>query len=520
MPTKPSSFALTPSHMAASAIRAHFPLIHGWWPAVALMALSGCGGIADEADASATTVEQSLSKGRSPRGERLFDEPFRNTNGRSCATCHVRDEHTVLTPAHVSARLAADPSDPLFNRIDADDPLAAEPTYEHLKKGLVRVVLDLPDNMDLIDLEGNVVTGPERTVEVWRGVPTVENTAITAPYQYDGRRETLQEQAQGAVTAHSEGGEVRRRDLDAIAEFQEQQFSSDRARRVAKKLARGVPVEDIERPELDMELTPAQARGLELYNAACEACHGGATTTQVVNREVHDFAFVQLKPDGNVLFDTTVQPPVPVLLPRPNDEFLNIGTGNFSVLGAVRYLPRLQRRRGAAALSLPLLHRWNADDEEGGSAADSGDGERQPVRPAARARRERRAHLRAQLLAAALLYGPGASGDHGRPRAFRSLRRAPAAGYREQRAVLPRQHRRDLARPGRHLQPIHRAVLPDAEPAADQPAGVRGRAARVLHTSAEAGPDRISERAVNPRQASAASVEAAQSAEADLAHHA
>ena len=119
--------------------------------------------------------------------ERLFDEAFRNTNGRSCATCHVRDEHTVLTPALVIARLAADPTDPLFNRIDADDPLAAEPTYEHLKKGLVRVVLHLPDNMDLIDFAGNVVTPPDRTLAVWRGVPSVENAAITAPYQYDGR---------------------------------------------------------------------------------------------------------------------------------------------------------------------------------------------------------------------------------------------------------------------------------------------------------------------------------------------
>jgi cytochrome c peroxidase len=129
-------------------------------------------------------------------------------------------------------------------------------------------------------------------------------------------------------------------DLDALAEFQARQFSSNRARSVAKQLARGVPVGDIVRPELDFEgLSPAQKRGRELYNQACEVCHGGATTTLIVDREIHDLAFVELKPDGNVLFDTTVQPPVPVLLPRPNDEFLNIGTGNFSVLGQVGVLP-------------------------------------------------------------------------------------------------------------------------------------------------------------------------------------
>jgi cytochrome c peroxidase len=322
-------------------IQAQLPVSHSGWAAVVLLALSACGGLADEGDTSSFTTAQSLSRGHhGANGEQLFERPFAGTNGRSCATCHVRDEHTVLTPANVSARLAADPTDPLFKRIDADDPLAAEPTYEHLKKGLVRVVLDLPENMDLLDIEGNVVTSPERTIEVWRGVPTVENTAITAPYQYDGRRATLQEQAQGATTAHSEGGEVLVPDLDALAEFQSKQFSSGRARSVAKQLAHGVPVADIERPELRFEgFTPAQARGLEVYNRACEACHGGATTTQVINRDVHDLAFVELKPDGNVLFDTTVQPPRAVLLPRPADEFLNIGTGNFSYLGQVGILP-------------------------------------------------------------------------------------------------------------------------------------------------------------------------------------
>jgi cytochrome c peroxidase len=307
-----------------------------------LLALAACSGLADdEANAHATSTAQNLSQGHPPpNGKKLFDEPFADTNGRSCSTCHVLDEHTVLTTANVAARLAADPGDPLFNRIDADDPFAPELTFEHLKKGLVRVVLDLPDNMDLIDLEGNVVTNAARTIEVWRGVPTVENTAITAPYQYDGRALNLQDQAQGAISTHSEGPLVASEDLDAIAEFQQRQFSSNRARSVARKLDRGVPVEEIERPELTMELTPSQARGLELYNLACEACHGGATTLQVVNRAVHDFAFVELKPDGNVLFDTSVTPPVPVLLPRPNDEFLNIGLANLSYLGQLGILPQ------------------------------------------------------------------------------------------------------------------------------------------------------------------------------------
>ncbi|HYQ44052.1 MAG TPA: hypothetical protein VER11_18855 [Polyangiaceae bacterium] len=277
----------------------------------------------------------SRSHGKPPKGDELFQTAFKHTNGRSCATCHVLADHTVLTPAHVATLLAEHPNDPLFNPIDADDPTAAVPTYEHLKKGLVRVVLNLPDNMDLIDFDGNVVTPPDRTLAVWRAVPTVENTAITAPYQYDGRKKTLQEQAQGAITAHSQGGLVSSRELDALADFQQAQFSSKRAEKVAKKLAHGVPVEDIERPELHMRLTAAQERGLAVYNIACEACHGGAKNLQVVNRDVHDLAFLELNADGNVVFDTSVQPPRPVETPQPDNEFLNVGFANISYLGQI-----------------------------------------------------------------------------------------------------------------------------------------------------------------------------------------
>lgn len=306
-------------------------------PAIALLSLGACGGVADETETHTMSLAEPLKRGHHPRsGAHLFETAFRGTNGRSCATCHVREDHTTLTPGHVAALLAENPADPLFNPLDADDPLAPEPTYEHLKKGLVRVILDLPDNMDLIDFEGNVVTPPDRTIAVWRAVPSVENAVITAPYQYDGREVTLQEQAQSAITAHSEGGPARARDLDAIAEFQQKLFTSKRAEKVAKKLRRGVPVDQIERPELDMRgLTPAQRRGRDVYDLACEACHGGATTLQIVNREIHDLAFVKLKADGNVVFDTSVQPPRPVLEPRPNNEFMNVGFGNISYLGQI-----------------------------------------------------------------------------------------------------------------------------------------------------------------------------------------
>jgi cytochrome c peroxidase len=298
--------------------------------------VSACGGAVDQPERTASVNEaDGLSHGQREQGERLFQTPFPHTNGRSCATCHVLDAHTVLTPEHVTSLLATNPSDPLFNPIDADDPQAATPTYEHLKKGLVRVVLKLPANMDLIDFDGNVVTPPDRTVSVWRAVPTTDNTAITAPYQYDGREGTLQDQAQGAIINHSQGRQVCQDDLDAIAAFQQDEFTSKRAKSVAQQLAHGTPVGQIERPELSMKLTDAQARGLAVYNTACEACHGGATTLEVTNRTIHDLAFVELKSDGNVLFDASVQPPAAVLKPSPNDEFLNVGFANLSYLGQI-----------------------------------------------------------------------------------------------------------------------------------------------------------------------------------------
>lgn len=316
-------------------------------PALAVSVLAACGGVDD--GESVLTLDQAMKKDKGDngnrghghsnpkkRGEELFRTAFDDTNGRSCASCHVLNEDTVLKPEHVAALLESNPDDPLFNAIDADDPSAAELTFDHLKKGLVRVKLKLPDNMDLIDFAGDVVTPPDRMYEVWRAVPTVANSAISAPYQYDGRFPTLQIQAQHAITDHSQGPDVASRDLDDIAAFQESVFTSERAKWVAKKMNRGIPVEDIDAPELRMELTPAQERGRAVYAAACEACHGGATTMQITNPEVHALAFLQLNADGNVIFDTSVTPPAPKpRVPTPDNDFMNIGLGNISYLGQI-----------------------------------------------------------------------------------------------------------------------------------------------------------------------------------------
>lgn len=267
-------------------------------------------------------------------GEQLFNQAFAVTNGRSCATCHVSKDNFTLTPAHVAQLFEENPNDPLFNAIDADDPTAETLTFEHLKKGLVRVWLTLPDNVDLIDEAGNVITPSDRKLFVWRGVPSIADSALTAPYQLDGRVGTLEDQAQGAIVGHSQGGEVPRSELERIAAFERSVFTSSRARTVADHLARGVAPADVPDVEGELTLSPEEQRGKKVYEAICAACHAGANKATIVDRDVHDLAFPALKPDGTVVFEVpATDPPTPVLAAQPNNEFLNIGSAYEAFLG-------------------------------------------------------------------------------------------------------------------------------------------------------------------------------------------
>jgi len=261
-------------------------------------------------------------------GEELFELPFPGArNERSCATCHVPEDNFTLTPAHVERLLQKNPKDPLFNAIDADDPNAKTLTYEHLKKGLIRVWLTLPANMDLIDEGGNVTTPSDRKIFVWRAVPSIADVALTAPYQLDGREATLEQQAQGAVTSHSQGGTISRKELARIADFERTVFSSERARWVARGAA--FDVEDM------LVLTPAETRGREVYKNVCASCHGGGNKTTIVDRVVHDMAFPLLKSDGSgtVAYQVPATTPSTALLAaQPHNEFINVGSADENYL--------------------------------------------------------------------------------------------------------------------------------------------------------------------------------------------
>ncbi|MCP3165612.1 cytochrome-c peroxidase [Myxococcus qinghaiensis] len=320
--------------------------------AFALGGLTQCTPAAPEQDAvdveeraalETAEVEASLHPGGA--GKKLFSQAFPNTNGRSCATCHVLEDSTALRPAHVRALLASNPADPLFNRIDADDPGAAVPTYKHLAKGLVRVVIPLPANMDVIDAQGHVVTPGDRKISVWRGVPSIQDIALTGPhFQLDGRESNLDDQAQAAITSHSEGAAVPRHQLRQVADFQRGEFTSARARFVSDLSNAGVPLARIPLPEDFMWLTPREQRGREVFKVGCEPCHGGPTLSRISTPAMRELAagFPVTKADGNVLF--THVPgvgPVPVQGQRSTPDILNIAFSGFSYLGQIGQFPTL-----------------------------------------------------------------------------------------------------------------------------------------------------------------------------------
>lgn len=358
---------------------------------------------------------QAALQNSTARDVKAGKEAFENVlpgvaNGRACATCHVLDRATTLTPEDVALRAS---DDPLFRAIDADDPSAALPTFNNLKAGLVRITLELPENVDLlaippasvlftppavsasllaqwqasivpgarlgdpmppdrdlgngvvIHFQPEIITPPDRKISVWRAVPSIANTAYTAPYQSDRREQTLQSQAFSALIAHGELDPTEftaadlKRPLNQLAAFQASVFSDDlRAPFVARQI-RGLdryvdedaaPLREppskrascyakarcgtqhelrkpccnpeqpsrhclghIPDPELVHQATLLFGKneaeqlswraGKVVYDTACAACHGSATDDRILNRTVHDAFFLELDARGNIVYD-------------------------------------------------------------------------------------------------------------------------------------------------------------------------------------------------------------------------
>ncbi len=250
-----------------------------------IAACSGDGAASDDAASeSLGTAEQEIKREVEPftfghsaavvRGANLFMKPFpaTNGNGRACATCHVPELGFGLTPEHVEARWKAlqaakkknrNADDPLFRAIDADE--IGGNTYNLLRQwGLVRVEIDLAPNVHPLD------DPSARKVSLFRGVTSVFNVAITAPYQQDGRFADLQQQALGALTGHAQiTRQPQQRQLDDVAEFQKLLFPNRHSFEVAKAVQRG------QAPPAEPNVTGKAAEGKAIFQRQCALCHMG-----------------------------------------------------------------------------------------------------------------------------------------------------------------------------------------------------------------------------------------------------
>jgi cytochrome c peroxidase len=319
---------------------------------ISMAVLTGCGGVDSAEDLwdepvgateSADTEAAVVTQGRD-----LFSDGTLGTNGRSCATCHVLNEHTQLSSASAQARFdAANPlSDPLFRAIDADDPSApaGSLTFEHLKQGLIRVPFGLPPNVDLLDVNGNVITQPGSRADVWHSVPTVENTVLTAPYQFAGLAGSLAGQAGGAVSLHAQGllnptPEVR----GAIAAFEEATLSSETMKTTVFNLANQLPDFD---PDPPFPPGSSEALGKALFQQTCGKCHGGPRGNQITDPAIRADAFLQLNHNGTLAISPVTHRPMP-LAGHDSDSFINTGVTFVTSLRLAGTLP------GALPVDLP-----------------------------------------------------------------------------------------------------------------------------------------------------------------------
>jgi cytochrome c peroxidase len=247
-------------------------------------------------------------------GQRVFLHETFGGNGRTCATCHEPRNEFTTSPALVQQRFVDDPSHPLFRAIDSDDE-DGETYTTMLTHAVFRVRVPLHPDVTVLD------EPLRRTLKLWRGVPSIANVALTAPYGQDGRSPTLQSQARGAIRDHMEP--QRRqflKEVDALRTFLIELYNP---LTLASLDADADPVPKPAGFSLPLE-SPAALRGKEAFDAHCRRCHGGEvghvpddpTRPQFADVFVSDFnvpGFPVLRlgfkqPDGSIVEAYTPDP--------------------------------------------------------------------------------------------------------------------------------------------------------------------------------------------------------------------
>lgn len=223
-------------------------------------------------------------------GEDVFFHETFGGNGRTCATCHdPRNEFTV-SPELVRQRYEIDPGHPLFRPIDSDDGRGNDYTTL-LDHALFRVTIPLHPNVALVDAP------LQRAVTVWRGVPSIANVLLTAPYLQDGRAATLPEQALGAIRGHMQPSrKPTAKELDALAAFENEFFYPLRIRSLGDS---SDPLEKAPGFSIPV-LSPVSQRGKASFDLHCRRCHDGELANRPSDPSVSHFsnAFVS---DSNAL---------------------------------------------------------------------------------------------------------------------------------------------------------------------------------------------------------------------------
>lgn len=212
-------------------------------------------------------------------GLHLFHSETFDGNGRTCETCHAIPTF-ALSPAHVQARFAANPSGPLFRALDSDNYDGA--SYSLLRgDALARVHVVLAPNVTVDDVDGTEVQirpDGRYVVTMRRATPTSVNSALQQNLMWDGREGTdLAHQAISAVFDHAEGTAPTPQEAAAIAAFQRTLFSSTQL----ASYAYGGPA-----PTLPLGTTESQRRGRKFFESGpisqvagrhglCATCHSG-----------------------------------------------------------------------------------------------------------------------------------------------------------------------------------------------------------------------------------------------------
>ena len=308
-------------------------------------------------------------------------------NGRSCADCHMASDNFQLSPANVERRyqtlqifkrILRRADDPLFRPIDADDFRvngAAAHDFSNLRENaLVRVTIPLPPNIRLIDPSTNA-RSTETVADVWRAVPTIEDVRLTGPddqtpwprgpnvsggYQLDGRKGTLQEQAEGAFTSHAQTVAVpSRRLLDDLAAFQNRVFSSPRVRAFADAVATGTsPL-----PDTDLPLSALEKQGKAVFTRACTQCHGGPghSTPQAPAVRYHDISSQCPRPVDTAVPARFNFKPCPQRLAR-NARTYEITLPTGATILRVSSDPGRALLTGFAGVGPPAADDWNKFD--------------------------------------------------------------------------------------------------------------------------------------------------------------